>query len=95
MSTTQVREIHAADKRHYSPSASIVFSGEKLVPLIIVLSLLCGASLGLTAFAFSASRNADREARLLEYYVMELDGKLMRAGLLEPKESYSAKKRKE
>ena len=93
--STQIRELHAPSKQHYSPSASIVFSGEKLVPLVIVLALLCGASLGLTAFAFSAARNADRESRLLEYYVMELDGKLMRAGLLDPKDSYSAKKRKE
>lgn len=92
MTTTQTRH---DEQRHNSPSASIVFSGEKLVPLIVVLALLCGASIGLTAFAFSAARNADREARLLEYYVMELDGKLMAAGVIDSKQSYSAKKRKE
>lgn len=92
MSTNQARH---DEQRTNSPSASIVFSGEKLVPLIIVLALLCGVALGLTAFAFSAARNADREARLLEYYVMELDGKLMAAGVIQSKESYSAKKRKE
>lgn len=66
-----------------------------LLPMIVVLAILCGISIGLTAFAFTAAENAEREARMLEYYVMELDGKLMSAGVIESKESYSAKKRKE
>lgn len=35
----------------------------------------------------------ERETRLLEYYVMELDGKLMRQGIIDPADSWSAKKR--
>lgn len=77
-------------------SASVVqIESSKLMPLLVVLSILCGASIGLTAFAFSASRDAETEARMLEYYVMELDGKLMSAGVIESHQSYSAKKRKE
>ena len=75
-------------------SASVVqIESSKLLPLVVLLSILCGLSIGLTAFAFSAARNADRESRMLEYYVMELDGKLMKSGLLDPKDSYSANKR--
>lgn len=92
--STQTRKT-SSSRRSYSPSASVSISGERLVPLVIVLAILCGISIGLTAFAFSSARNADREARMLEYYVMELDGKLMAAGVIESKESYSAKKRKE
>lgn len=91
--TTQTRT-YAPDHRTNSPSASVSISGERLVPLVIVLAILCGASIGLTTFAFSAARNADREARMLEYYILELDGKLMAAGVIESKESYSAKQRK-
>lgn len=77
-------------------SASVVqIETSKLMPMLIVLAILCGAAIGLTVFAFSAARDADREARMLEYYVMELDGKLMAAGVIESHQSYSAKKRKE
>jgi hypothetical protein len=92
--STQTR-MFAPEARHYSPSASVSISGERLVPLVIVLAILCGVSIGLTAFAFTAASNAEREARMLEYYVMELDGKLMSAGVIESTQSYSAKKRKE
>lgn len=85
-----------ASPRVSGQSASVVqIESSKLVPLIIILAILCGVAMGLTAFSFSAARNADREARMLEYYVLELDGKLMSAGVIESKESYSAKKRKE
>lgn len=77
-------------------SASVVqIESSKLVPLVIVLAILSGVAIGLTSFAFTAASDAEREARMLEYYVMELDGKLMAAGVIESKESYSAKKRKE
>lgn len=69
--------------------------GPWVMPMMVILAMLCGLSIGLTAFAFTAADNAEREARMLEYYVMELDGKLMAAGIIESKESYSAKKRKE
>lgn len=92
--TTQTRTF-APEARHYSPSANVSISGERLVPLVIVLAILCGVSIGLTVFAFTAAGNAEREARMLEYYVMELDGKLMSAGVIESAQSYSAKKRKE
>lgn len=92
--TTQTRTF-APEARHYSPSAHVSISGERLVPLVIVLAILCGVSIGLTAFAFTAAGNAEREARMLEYYVMELDGKLMSSGVIESTQSYSARKRKE
>ncbi len=93
MSTQTRTDMH--ETRHGSPSASVSISGERLVPLVIVLAILCGVSIGLTAFAFTAAGNAERESRMLEYYILELDGKLMSAGVIESKESFSAKKRKE
>lgn len=85
-----------ASPRLDNQSASVVqIESHKLVPLIIFLAIMCGVAIGLTAFSFNSSGNSERETRMLEYYVMELDGKLMAAGVIESKESYSAKKRKE
>jgi hypothetical protein len=84
-----------ASPRVSGQSASVVqIESSKLVPLVIVLAILSGVAIGLTSFAFTAAGNAEREARMLQYYVMELDGKLMAAGVIESKESFSAKQRK-
>lgn len=39
--------------------------------------------------------NSTKETRMLEYYVMELDGKVMQAGIIKPEESWSARKREQ
>lgn len=88
--TTQTRtDTH--ETRHNSPSASVSISSERLVPLVIVLAILCGISIGLTAFAFTAASKADTEARMLEYYLLELDAKFINAGLKDPAESIANK----
>jgi hypothetical protein len=45
-----------------------------------------------TVFMFVQWKIAEREARLLEYYIMELDGKLMASGIVKPPESWSGHK---
>lgn len=83
-----------ASPRTDHQSASIVqIESTKFLPILVLLTLLCGLSIGLTVFAFSAARNSDREARMLEYYVMELDGKLMAQNIIEPSRSWSAQKK--
>ena len=72
--------------------ASVVqIESTKLLPILVLLALLCGLSIGLSVFAYSASRNADREARMLEYYLLELDAKFIHAGLKDPSESIANK----
>lgn len=72
--------------------ASVVqIESSKLMPLLIVLAILCGLSIGLAVFSYSASRDADREARMLEYYLLELDAKFINAGLKDPAESIAGK----
>lgn len=56
-------------------------------------SLLWGFALG-TAFALAIvsmlmSWRAQSEARMLQYYVNEVDGKLIHAGFIEPRERWS------
>lgn len=60
----------------------------------ILLAAFAGFALGAAAFSLYTASLAERESRMLEYYVMEMDGKLMKAGVLRPEESWSAQKRK-
>jgi hypothetical protein len=54
-----------------------------IVATLIALNLLA------TVWMFIQWKVAERESRLLEYYVMELDGKMMASGLLKPPDSWS------
>lgn len=73
--------------------ASVVqIESSKLVPLILILSILCGLSIAFSVFTLWHAQLAERETRLMEYYVMELDGKLMSSGVIEPNRSWSAQK---
>jgi uncharacterized membrane protein YidH (DUF202 family) len=52
-------------------------------------------AMGMFLVERNQTQNAERETRMLEYYILELDGKLMGAGVIDAKDSYSANKRKE
>jgi hypothetical protein len=78
-----------------SQGASVVqVESSRLLPILVILAVLCGLSIGLAVFSFAASRNADREARMLEYYLLELDAKFIHAGLKDPAESIANKLKK-
>ncbi len=53
------------------------------------LTIIASVNLVGTLAMFAEWRIAERESRLLEYYVMELDGKLMSAGFIKFNESWS------
>lgn len=77
-------------------AASVVnIESSKILPLMIFLAILCGLSIGLSVFSFSASRESERETRMLEYYLLELDAKFINAGLKSPAESIAKKLNKE
>lgn len=74
-------------------AASVVqIESGKLLPIMVLLTLLIGVAIGLTVYAFTAANQSERETRMLEYYVMELDGKLMNEGFIKPDRSWSAQK---
>lgn len=56
-----------------------------IVATLVALNLLA------TIWMLSQWKIAERETRLLEYYVMELDGKMMASGLLKSPDSWSGK----
>lgn len=73
-------------------SASVVqIESTKLLPVLVLLTLLTGVSIGIAAFAFAASGKSERETRMLEYYLLELDAKFINAGLKDPADSIAKK----
>lgn len=74
-------------------AASVVqIESAKILPIMVLLTLLIGVAIGLTVYAFTAANQSERETRMLEYYVMELDGKLMNEGIIKPERSWSSQK---
>lgn len=81
-----------ASPRTDNQSASVVqIDSGKLVPLVVFLAIIAGIAIGMAIYAISASSRADREARMLEYYLLELDAKFINAGLKDPADSIASK----
>jgi hypothetical protein len=73
---------------------------------VILLAVFSGLSLGIAvgSLLFMVAQNhtlslqvrdAETEVRLLEYYIQELDGKLIRSGAIDFSDSLSAHKQRE
>ena len=67
------------------------YSINKPLPWLVLLALIAALALGLAISAFSEAVKAEREARMLEYYLLELDAKFINAGLKDPAESIANK----
>jgi hypothetical protein len=94
MDEEKIQRLYASPTVTDRSASVVMIDSAKLVPLIIVLAIISGTAIGLTAFGFWASRQSTVETRMLEYYVVENDGKLVRAGILKPEETWSARKGK-
>jgi len=71
----------------------IVDTGKHLV-VVALCSALCGLAGGLSIWAAYQANRSEREARMLQNYVVELDAKLIHAGFIEPKETWTVKQEK-
>jgi len=86
--STQAHSAGAVTAR--AAGASVVqVESSRLVPLIVVLAVLAGCSAALSALAWHDAVVAEREARLLQYYLLELDAKFIGAGLKKPDDAIS------
>lgn len=82
-----------ASPRVREQSAAVVqIENGKWWPLVAVCCLISGIAIALAIWAMTQAERSERETRMLEYYVLELDGKLMHQGLIEQSRSYSAQK---
>jgi hypothetical protein len=59
-----------------------------------IIAVLVALNVLATVMMFMKWRDAETELRMLEYYAMELDGKLMAAGVIQPPESWSGRKQR-
>lgn len=83
------------DFTHVSPevgnqAASVIHIESPKIGMII-MGIFCGLAIALAIAAIISSRNSERETRMLEYYLLELDSKFIRAGLKDPSESIAEK----
>ena len=60
-----------------------------------IVAVLVAVNILATLMMYAKWRDAEMEKRMVEYYILELDGKLMAAGIIKPPESWSARKQKE
>ena len=57
----------------------------------ILLAAFSGLALGAGLFSMYTASRAEREARMLEYYVLEMDAKLIASGMKKPDEAVANK----
>lgn len=76
--------------------------GDRTLVVVILLAALlgmCGVVIGMDLSERRTNNDrlasSEKEFRLLQYYVNEVDGKLIHAGFIEPRERWSPEKRKQ
>lgn len=63
-------------------SASVVqIESSKVMPMLILMAMVTGISIGLAVYAINKANTSEREARMLQYYLLELDAKVIKAGI--------------
>ena len=81
---------HSVQTRTAPGSASVVqYEQTKLLPWIMVCCLLAGFAAALATFSMVEAQRSEREARMLQYYLLELDAKAIAAGIKKPEDAIS------
>jgi len=82
-------ELHAAEGSalHVPMDMSV----NKPLPYLIGLAILATAGFAFGIMGWHASVKAERETRMLEYYLLELDAKFISSGLKKPEDSIAEK----
>ena len=87
---------YALDAISDRQSAQVIqIDSGKHVSVVALCAALCGISVPIAVWSGYRASQAEQEARMLEYYVNEVDGKLIHAGFIEPRDRWSPEKRKQ
>lgn len=90
--TINVLPILSEAKAPVSLTLTIDKSVSKIAGWVLGLIFGCAAIIGagcvLAVWMVVAYLQADRDARMVEYYIHELDGKLIAAGFIKPSQSF-------
>lgn len=95
---TQIHPEHSADESiHAGDSAvvnkTVVRGNDRTVSVVAIT--LSVAALVCAGWSIHESMLSEREARMLEYYVLELDAKFISAGLKKPEDAIANKRKGE
>lgn len=83
-----------AQNKHRSAQVVQVESSRH-ISAVAICSAICGLAGAVALWAGYTAIKAEREARLLQYYVNEVDGKLIHAGFIEARDRWGPEKRKQ
>lgn len=75
---TQIDSPHAV---HAHGASVVQVESSKLLPMLIVLSLLSGLAIGMAVLAIVLSQMSERESRLAQYDLQILRAKVEAAGI--------------
>lgn len=90
-------EHHGPDESVQANAAPVqitkIIFNERAITILIaaLLAVLAGAAYVRSEAANTRANDAEREARMLQYYVLEMDAKLIAAGVKKPEESVANK----
>jgi len=62
--------------------------------LSVVALILAAISISLSIFFYEQAVRSERETRMLQYYLLELDAKVIAAGIKKPEEAISKQQEK-
>lgn len=72
----------------------VQMESSKLLPWLMACCLLAGFAAAIATFALIESQHSERESRMLQYYVLEMDAKLIAAGIKKPEESVAQQEKR-
>lgn len=76
-------DVEIRERRHYSPSATIIESS-RLLPWLVVLAIMCGVSISFSCFTFYQLIRTQRTYDLLDLQLRDQNAILIREGLKQP-----------
>jgi hypothetical protein len=95
---TQIHPEHSADESIHAGESSVVnkttVKGNDRTISVVAIALAVAALVS-SLWSSHESSISEREARMLQYYVLEMDAKLIKAGVKKPEDSIAEKLSKE
>lgn len=88
-------KVSAAPGASANRNTNTIIDNGKYIATVAICAALCGVS---AVYAWAATEKANRSeerADLLQYYLLELDAKVIKAGVKQPEESIAGKLAKE
>lgn len=67
----------------------LTVESNKLLPWLMATAMLAAFACAFAVSAHVMAQRSEREARMLQYYVLEMDAKLIAAGMKKPDEAVS------